>query len=243
MCTNVDKLHTAVLSFEGSPSDLRRVLEETGLDVSTPGEGGYTALHYAAMADWNESEDGRTRLLLELGADTEARAETQGIPGCTPLMLAASEGFAAQVRTLINYGADINAQDRLGRTPLMHALDSGLDVLTKVQLLLDAGADIRIKDSKGWMALDHARSHFRVLNAIDPACPYKSTEIPDLLDPKGDDYDDVRSQTRLEREQLINRTKQDMAKVIAILSKNTSRKKPFLLRFIHRLARLFGGAG
>ena len=63
------------------------------------------------------------------------------------------------VAALISHGADVNARDQYGRTPLMRA--SGYGRAKVVEALLDAGADKQLKatsgDWEGKTALDLAR--------------------------------------------------------------------------------------
>ena len=53
-------------------------------------------------------------------------------------MLAARDGDASLVRTLLNRGAEVNAADNTGMTPLMHAVRNGHTAV--VELLLDRDA-------------------------------------------------------------------------------------------------------
>jgi ankyrin repeat protein len=75
--------------------------------------------------------------------------------GLTPLMRAAARGDAAQVRSLVEGGADVNlAHAELRITPLMFAAYSGHDAV--VQLLLEKGARANAKDAAGASAADWA---------------------------------------------------------------------------------------
>jgi len=82
--------------------------------------------------------------------------------GRTALMHAASGGSKDIVQLLLSSGADVNAVDQLGRTPLMYAAKGKaveLDdesCLECVKLLLENHADPEIMDSSGMSALDHA---------------------------------------------------------------------------------------
>lgn len=62
------------------------------------------------------------------------------------LLAAAATGDTVTVRQLLQAGADLNAQDELGRTPVM-AATHGNHIQT-VQALIEAGADIDIQDNR-----------------------------------------------------------------------------------------------
>jgi hypothetical protein len=72
-------------------------------------------------------------------------------------------------RYFLDNGANFNAQDAAGKTPLHYCVESSLDFL--IGLLLDRGADSSLKDSKGKTALDLAKegkhhSSIRLLEAV-----------------------------------------------------------------------------
>jgi ankyrin repeat protein len=68
-----------------------------------------------------------------------------------PLHIAAAEGRAHIARTLVSYGADVNAKGDRGRTPLHVAAESGRRSTCVV--LLDSGADLAMRDIEGCTAL------------------------------------------------------------------------------------------
>lgn len=89
-------------------------------------------------------------LLLVLARSSSPQQPT------TPLSLAAAGGDAAQIRTLIAQGADVNARDKDGLTALMWAARKGDTEAARV--LIDARADLNVRDcvSAGWTPLMHA---------------------------------------------------------------------------------------
>lgn len=75
--------------------------------------------------------------------------ESRDDRGRTPLMTAASIGTIDAMRVLLAAGADVNAADSFGVTPLM----LGVRDIAKVRLLLDAGARANDKTKQGQTAL------------------------------------------------------------------------------------------
>ena len=77
----------------------------------------------------------------------------------------AALGDVNAVRLMLDHGADVNAVDPLGRTPLMYAAASDLLPLDVVKLLVERGADVNAKDAhkqggdSGLTVLDIARLH------------------------------------------------------------------------------------
>lgn len=73
--------------------------------------------------------------------------------GQTALHQTVEDGSPSDVARLLADGADPDATDSTGATPLMWAVVAGGE---NVQQLLDAGADPNLQDSDGWTALHHA---------------------------------------------------------------------------------------
>jgi ankyrin repeat protein len=111
---NVRKIETIV---KKSP-ELANVKDECGL----------TPLHWAAMSHSKEM----TEFLLKNNASTEP---LDNLFGATPLVLAVARRLESQMEALLDYGADPNARDRNGRTPMQHAKEVGqtamIDMLRK----------------------------------------------------------------------------------------------------------------
>ena len=77
--------------------------------------------------------------------------------GETPLHRAAVSNYeAAGVTALLDAGADIEARDRWGRTPLHHTAGAGWHSPGVITALLDAGADIKARDGNGQTPLHKA---------------------------------------------------------------------------------------
>jgi hypothetical protein len=71
----------------------------------------------------------------------------------TVLMAAAPYGSPNLVRELLKAGAEVNAGDMRGMTPLMLAVSSETQDVAVVQAMLDAGADLNAKSAAGETAL------------------------------------------------------------------------------------------
>jgi ankyrin repeat protein len=117
-------------------AQVRRLLQQPGIDVNAPGQDGTPALHWAVRVNDIET----AALLIRAGADPR-RANRYGL---LPLSLAAQNANAAMIRLLIESGADANAPDAAGEAPLVTA--TGLGSLDAVQALIDAGAVVDAKD-------------------------------------------------------------------------------------------------
>ncbi len=102
---------------------------------------GFTALHLAAFFGQDEA----VRLFLARGADPDARG-TGWMRG-TSLNAAASSLQAICVEVLLEAGADPNAVQRGGWTPLHSAVHNGDP--RSVELLLAHGADATAVDDEG----------------------------------------------------------------------------------------------
>ncbi|KAJ5591552.1 uncharacterized protein N7459_001921, partial [Penicillium hispanicum] len=85
---------------------------------------------------WTTQEDRAEMTRLSLPTRVIGRIQDERR---TPLSRASELGYEAVVRTLIDNGADVNARDSYGSTPLLYALNNGH--LETARLLIDNGAD------------------------------------------------------------------------------------------------------
>ncbi|KAL8792738.1 MAG: hypothetical protein Q9195_004625 [Heterodermia aff. obscurata] len=74
----------------------------------------------------------------------------------TALQKASAYGHNSIMQRLLDLGADVNAQDEYGRSPIHDAYSRGHE--SSIQILLDHGADVNIRDCTGGSALHRASS-------------------------------------------------------------------------------------
>jgi ankyrin repeat protein len=130
--------------------EMMQLLLDRGADVKMVAQ---PALSMAIMGRCPKCVD----LLIAKGPDRDAYT---GALGETAVL-----GDAASIRVLLDHGADVNAFDPTGRTPLMYAAGSDRLPLDAVKLLIERGADVNAKDQhklagdSGLSVLDIARLH------------------------------------------------------------------------------------
>jgi uncharacterized protein len=145
-------------------ADIVTALIDKGADVNArETQLGETALMWAA----SENHAAAVKVLVARGAEVDARSKTVifpkdrfGLEGVqtilprgnwTALMYAARDGAPAATAALLDAGAQINAQDPDGTTPLVRAIwNSHYDT---AKVLLERGADPNIVDTADMAAL------------------------------------------------------------------------------------------
>ena len=126
-------------------------LLKLGVDANVPDGGGHTPLYSVA----NECRGGGpvVRALIQGGAKVDA---CDGVKRCTALHMAARRGNVQVAEALLECGANIEARDSLGETPLRRAVNCGKTGVAA--LLLAKGADPHSVGSKGLTPLSAARA-------------------------------------------------------------------------------------
>ena len=125
-------------------------------DINAPDKMGWPPLPYACRGDKGEHPEKVLRL-LKLGADIEVRSSK----GKTALHCAAKAGFLKVINVLIENGANIDAVDNKGETPLYEAIRSTIKNREKqraaLEALLTQGANLNVKNRMGLTPLQVAQ--------------------------------------------------------------------------------------
>jgi len=136
--------------------DLERVsvlLDEDPSLVNAWSDDGFTPLHYAAFF----GQAATAKLLIERRADLEARSANREFAlDAAPLHSAVAARERGTIEVLLDAGADVNAVQHGGFTPLLEAAQTGQAEV--VELLLERGADPDAKLDDGRTATELARA-------------------------------------------------------------------------------------
>jgi len=135
-----------IAAFKGT-AEIVALLLQHGADPNSGNRSGRTPLHDVKTVDI-------ARMLLAHGADVNRATDGYLV---TPLhealqtTAAHRQGLDAIIQVLIDHGANVNAKDVHGETPLLLNVRHGSAKMT--QLLLNNGADPNIADNVGWSPL------------------------------------------------------------------------------------------
>ena len=191
-CLNiVDENGRTLLMYaaNGRNPDTFRWLVDHGADIHAKSQDGATALLVAASSLPEVVDE-----LIAQHADVNA---VQTSSGLTPLIEAASHGNVDAVKSLLAAGANVNAEDKYGRSALNDASDGGYTEIVK--LLLAAGADV-----------NHVTKYGKESSLIMASYNGYTEIVKLLLDAKADfKLEDDRGKTA-----LIKATKADIVKML-----------------------------
>jgi truncated hemoglobin YjbI len=129
------------------------LLLRVGVDPNTKDSGGHTPLYSVGNECTVAGGGAVVRALVQSGANVDA---CDGVKRCTALHMAARRGNVEVAEALLDCGAEIEARDSLGETPLRRSVNCGKTEVAR--LLLSRGADIHSKGSKGLTPVSAARS-------------------------------------------------------------------------------------
>jgi len=130
-------------SMASNESEIKLLLAR-GADANARDSDGFTSLYWRARA----GDDASIRLLLAHGANPNL---TSYIRGSSPLGDASYFDHTQTALLLISHGADVNAAEYNGMTPLILAISHSDDRETKA--LLDAGANPNLQTDDSYEAL------------------------------------------------------------------------------------------
>jgi ankyrin repeat protein len=116
-------------------------------------EGGHGPLYSLANECRVPGGGSVARTLVHAGANVNAN---DGVKRCTALHMAARRGNVEVAEALLDCGADIEARDSLGETPLRRSVNC--NKIEVAALLLSRGADRDSRGSKGLTPLTAART-------------------------------------------------------------------------------------
>ncbi len=129
------------------------LLLRLGADPNAADEGGHTPL-YSVGNECRVARGGDVvRALAHAGADVNAQT---GVKQCSALHMAARRGNDSVAEALLDYGADIEARDSMGDSPLRRAVNCRKPGVAT--LLIARGADVNSRGSEGKTVLEAARS-------------------------------------------------------------------------------------
>ena len=138
--------------YNSNPEVLTALIK-AGADAKVKNEAGKTALYYARKNKELQS----TPALRLLEGETALPPSERRKQATEELLKTVGKADPEKVRQLIQDGADVNAKEENGWTPLMlAAIENTTEALT---VLLDAGADAKAKNDKGRTALNYARKN------------------------------------------------------------------------------------
>ncbi|KAF7134056.1 hypothetical protein CNMCM5793_005685 [Aspergillus hiratsukae] len=112
-----------------------------------------------AISDCVNGDTSAVQKYLETSSEAQLFVRGRESDGKTTLICAAAGPSSEMVLLLIKHGAELNAVDNYGRSPLMEAALFGW--VDNVKILLQQGADKNTRDGENRQAIDLARDHYK----------------------------------------------------------------------------------
>lgn len=133
-------------------SEIERIIDvvRSGMDVNSVDSGGRTLLMEAAVHRADELGE----ILIGLGSDVNLRDNRSW----TALHFACQNDDLEFATQLLRAGADIDAQDDFGNTPLIRAMMNFRGDGSLIEFLLQKGAEKNIKNNRGISPLELAET-------------------------------------------------------------------------------------
>lgn len=133
----IDGMTALMMAASDGKTEAVQLLIEHGADVNVFNNYGATAMTNAAF--FNHSESVKAILAGKQKVDKATNENA--------LLITAGLGLENIMQQLLDYGVDVNAKGKKGRTPLMAAIE--FNHINTVKLLLKNNATINIKDTDG----------------------------------------------------------------------------------------------
>ncbi len=157
----IQKQNALCEAAEHGQVEILKILLPLSKNINLPGREGalnWTPLSTAVVHKKTKAVE----VLLKHGADPSVATSPSTVggqydPGGQQALHLAAEANSARItKLLLQHGADVNARDAKGQTPLIILADWHGFGLKITQLLIQHGADVDAKDNKGQTALDYA---------------------------------------------------------------------------------------
>jgi hemoglobin len=133
-----------------------RLLFELGAGPNVLDESGHPPLYYTGNRREPGDQNDAAKIVALFSANGADLDLTGGVKRCTPLHMAARRGQTALAVALVRHGANIEARDSNGETPLRRAVNcSKLDT---VRALRSLGAETATRCNRGQTPLDASRT-------------------------------------------------------------------------------------
>ena len=195
--SNRSALNVAVHGYENEYGKIIKNLLQYGFTVSPEDVNNCEFLHAAVKKGYLKIVE----QLLKHGTEVNKLYKSYG-RGCMPLHVAAKNKEEEVAKLLISYGADVNAQDETGKTPIFYATENAdleifnlllsnkanvkdnpellniavlKDCREFVEVLLEHGADVNTSDELGRTAL-----HFTALDEYGGFFEFLLNKDPDI---------------------------------------------------------------